>query len=358
MTAGNFNYVIRVTDSLGSMAHASSIGTINGLLTLSATPSATNLVGATYSQENTVTGGTPPYTYTVEAGSIPTGTTLSPVGPTTSLITTVSGTPTTAGAYDYTIRVTDNAGLTANASSSGTILNNNLIFITADQYNGNLSGVVGADAICQAEGEKVPSFSTLTFKGLLVTSGRFPCSNSSTPPIYTPGCMGSYSSPDWPLQPGDSYYNPNSTVFNQVNTNGVFDGTQNAFEFVTGAPTPASTYFWNGLQSTLSGSGTPPLDILGWAYVNMSIDSATDYSDFSPENCTDFSSDNVQTNGTAGVTGGVITNTNPPAAPSIWGNYSQQSVPNISTASLYNVWFVTNFFHCSSPLSIICVSVP
>jgi hypothetical protein len=115
--AGGFNYTIKVTDSNGATATAPTSGSMTAGVTLTATASANTEVGASYSQFNTVGGGTAPYAYTLSAGTLPAGTTLSP---TTG---TVSGTPTIAavGAFSYTIEVTDSLGATATAPTTGTI---------------------------------------------------------------------------------------------------------------------------------------------------------------------------------------------------------------------------------------------
>ncbi|HEX8409722.1 MAG TPA: ice-binding family protein [Thermoanaerobaculia bacterium] len=57
--------------------------------------------GLPYNQNVTATGGTAPYTFTVTAGSLPTGLTLNPA---TGAIT---GTPTTTGPFNVTITATD-----------------------------------------------------------------------------------------------------------------------------------------------------------------------------------------------------------------------------------------------------------
>jgi MBG domain (YGX type) len=58
--------------------------------------------GSAYnSQTLTVIGGFPPYTFSVTAGSLPPGMSLSNAG-------TLSGTPTAAGAYSFTVTATDN----------------------------------------------------------------------------------------------------------------------------------------------------------------------------------------------------------------------------------------------------------
>jgi large repetitive protein len=66
------------------------------------------------------TGGKPPYTWTLESGSLPTGLTLSPGG-------RISGTPAASGKFTYTVKLTDSKGtavhsdFTQNISSSGMV---------------------------------------------------------------------------------------------------------------------------------------------------------------------------------------------------------------------------------------------
>ena len=60
-------------------------------------------VGVAYSQTLTASGGTAPYTFTVIAGALPPGLALSTAG-------VISGTPTTAGPSNVTIRATDANG--------------------------------------------------------------------------------------------------------------------------------------------------------------------------------------------------------------------------------------------------------
>lgn len=65
--------------------------------------------GQFYSQTITASGGTGPYTYTVSAGILPAGLALTPVGP-TSTGALLSGTPTVAAPYNFTIMATDSNG--------------------------------------------------------------------------------------------------------------------------------------------------------------------------------------------------------------------------------------------------------
>jgi hypothetical protein len=61
------------------------------------------VVGISANQALTASGGTGPYTFTVTAGTLPTGLTLTPAG-------VLSGTLTAAGTFTFTVRATDAAG--------------------------------------------------------------------------------------------------------------------------------------------------------------------------------------------------------------------------------------------------------
>ena len=63
-------------------------------------------VGVAYSRQLTVTDGTAPFTWSVSAGAVPGGLTLSAGG-------LLSGTPTVAGTFNFTVRVTDASNQTA-----------------------------------------------------------------------------------------------------------------------------------------------------------------------------------------------------------------------------------------------------
>ena len=74
-----------------------------GPITLAPSTLPNGTVNAPYSQTITATGGTAPYTFAVIAGAPPAGLTLSTAG-------VLSGTPTTAGSYTFTVRATDSVG--------------------------------------------------------------------------------------------------------------------------------------------------------------------------------------------------------------------------------------------------------
>ncbi|MFY9980818.1 MAG: choice-of-anchor tandem repeat GloVer-containing protein [Candidatus Sulfotelmatobacter sp.] len=75
-------------------------------------PSGTAQVGVAYSSSLVASGGVTPYTFSITIGVLPPGLSLN------SSTGAVTGTPTTAGTYNFTAQVTDSRGNTATAGSS------------------------------------------------------------------------------------------------------------------------------------------------------------------------------------------------------------------------------------------------
>jgi uncharacterized protein (TIGR03437 family) len=109
-TAGTYPFTIRATDSSGTNTTAIFALTVTAPVvnfTTDTLPSGT--INMPYSQTIAVTGGTAPYTFRIDSGSLPTGLTLSPAG-------VISGTPTAAGNFSFVVRATDTQGQTSTAS--------------------------------------------------------------------------------------------------------------------------------------------------------------------------------------------------------------------------------------------------
>ncbi|MEU4570245.1 fibronectin type III domain-containing protein [Micromonospora sp. NPDC023956] len=104
---GGTTYTFRVAAinaaGAGPESAPSSPVTVNDPPTLTFPPPPAGKVGVPYHQQLTVNGGTAPFTWSVSAGTLPAGLTLDPV---TGLL---SGTPTTAGTFPFTVQVTDSS---------------------------------------------------------------------------------------------------------------------------------------------------------------------------------------------------------------------------------------------------------
>jgi len=79
-----------------------------GPLSITTTSLPSGTVGSAYSQPVNASGGTPPYTWSIVQGQgvLPAGLSLGGGG-------VITGTPTTVGTYNFTVKVTDNAAVTA-----------------------------------------------------------------------------------------------------------------------------------------------------------------------------------------------------------------------------------------------------
>jgi hypothetical protein len=101
------------TDACGNPARCSQTVTIRPCppLTL-ACPASSGQVGVPYSSALVASGGVPPYTFSITAGSLPVGLTLNP---TTGAIT---GVPTEAGHFGFTAQVVDSTGTAAGTASA------------------------------------------------------------------------------------------------------------------------------------------------------------------------------------------------------------------------------------------------
>ena len=102
-TAGTFPFAVLVTDSTSSGSQTASRTltiTVQGLLTVTTTTLPDATANAPYTASLAATGGTTPYTWAITDGSLPPGVTLNTAG-------VLAGTPKVAGAFAFTVQVTD-----------------------------------------------------------------------------------------------------------------------------------------------------------------------------------------------------------------------------------------------------------
>lgn len=120
---GTVTVTIRAEDA--TFATASAVFTIayaDALTLAESSPDGT--VGDAYAATATPSGGHAPYTYSISAGALPPGVTLN------SGTGALSGTPTAAGSYSWTLRAQDAAGNVATAAGGATIAAGNEAVLT------------------------------------------------------------------------------------------------------------------------------------------------------------------------------------------------------------------------------------
>ncbi len=123
-TAGTFNFTAQVVDSSGNVAiNTKSVGCsiviAPSIPPLKLTcPASTGQVGVAYSSALVATGGVKPYTFSISTGALPL---ILNLDSTTGAIT---GTPTSAGTFNFTAKVVDSSG---NISSNSQTANCSIV---------------------------------------------------------------------------------------------------------------------------------------------------------------------------------------------------------------------------------------
>jgi subtilase family serine protease len=107
LSAASTDVTVQVRDANALTATRTVTVSVSEPLTVSTASLLAGVINKPYSQTLTASGGTPPYQWSVAAGSLPAGITLDRA---TGALT---GTPTAAGTFDFTAQVIDAAGTTA-----------------------------------------------------------------------------------------------------------------------------------------------------------------------------------------------------------------------------------------------------
>ncbi|WP_294990045.1 putative Ig domain-containing protein [uncultured Stenotrophomonas sp.] len=101
--AGAYNFTVGATDNGGFSGNQPYSGTVGGAVVVLPAASLSNAsAGTAYSHSFSASGGTPGYTYVLQSGPLPAGMALSSAG-------VLSGTPTQAGSFTFTVRATDSS---------------------------------------------------------------------------------------------------------------------------------------------------------------------------------------------------------------------------------------------------------
>lgn len=110
LQAGTFDFTVRATDANGFPAsRAYSLVVTAPTLTLSPTSLPGGTTGIAYSQSLSAAGGTGPYVFTIAAGTLPAGLTMTTAG-------VISGIPTAVGSASFTARASDANGFSVQSA--------------------------------------------------------------------------------------------------------------------------------------------------------------------------------------------------------------------------------------------------
>ncbi|WP_455430086.1 putative Ig domain-containing protein [Noviluteimonas caseinilytica] len=182
-TAGTYTFTVSVIDAngdFGSQTYSVTVAGANALtISPSTLPAGTN--GSAYNETLTASGGTAPYSYSVSSGSLPTGVTLSSTGD-------LTGTPTTAGTYTFTVSVIDANGDFGSQTYSVTVAGANALTIAPATLPGATNGSAYNETLTASGGTAPYSYS--------VSSGSLPTgvTLSSTGDLTgTPTTAGTYT---------------------------------------------------------------------------------------------------------------------------------------------------------------------
>lgn len=174
-TVGYYEFTAAVTDSNADTAsQVVSIRVTSGIAVSNYLPDGE--VGISYFAFFSATGGVAPYTFAVTSGSLPTSTSLSSGG-------SVTGTPSVAGTYNFTVTATDDNGLTQDLPGSITIAA--ALDLSASNYADGFVGVAYNAGPTVVGGVSPISY---TFSGTLPTGTNFqPSTGFVTGAPTTPG---------------------------------------------------------------------------------------------------------------------------------------------------------------------------
>jgi hypothetical protein len=137
---GTYNFTARVTDSASNaVTKALAITVISPTLTITTEELPDSIVGATYSETLTASGGTTPYTWSIVWGALPDGLRLSSAG-------VISGTLTNAGTFSFIVQVADHASATATEIFTVAIQNNAPTISVQGYTNGVIQLLISGDA--------------------------------------------------------------------------------------------------------------------------------------------------------------------------------------------------------------------
>ena len=157
-TVGTSTFTLRVTDSNTpplTTDKAFTLSVVVPLMITTTSPLPAGGTGVAYNQGLSVAGGLAPYSFSVITGTLPAGLALAPNG-------TVSGTPTTAGTSNFTIRALDSSTPPQNFQRNFALTINSVLTITTESLPPGSTGVAYSQTLAVVGGTAPFTWSIVT----------------------------------------------------------------------------------------------------------------------------------------------------------------------------------------------------
>ncbi len=252
---GTFNLTLRSQDALGAVVQANYGFVVSGAGFRIATATLNAVrVNQPFTQTLATAGGTGASNFVVQSGTLPTGLTLSTAG-------VLSGTPTTAGSYTFTIRATDGSNSIAIATYTVVVSAPIIIFANTNL----LPGTIG-----QAYNQTISVLGGTGPYTYVISAGSLPPGltlNSSGVLVGSPTATGTFS---FTVRATDAVGNSNAADF--VLGVSAF-GSPNVAAIVD-----AANYAGNGVAPgeivVLFGTNLGPASLLSFSVVNNGVPTA------------------------------------------------------------------------------------
>jgi large repetitive protein len=381
-SAGNFSFTVVATDHNGATGTQAYSNVSIGSATITLTPSSPILPAATaeavYSETFSSSGGTAPYQYSITSGALPPGLTLSSAG-------VLNGTPTAAGAYNFTVQSLDHSTGTGapffTSRAYSLTVNAPVVTISPSTLPGAQVAVAYSQQLTASGGNGSYTFS--------VSAGSLPTGLSlSTSGLLsgTPSVAGSYNftvtAKDSLNFSGSQAYTVStqqpkpvavndtaSTSANQavtINVTSVDTGPITSIA-IASAPThgtasvsglaivytPTQNFYGT---DTLSYTATGPGGTSAAATVTITVTPLA-VPTVTAQNVTVLAGNTVSINPTTGATGGPFTATSIVKAPSsgtatVSGNAINYSAPETASGLVTFSYTLTNAFGVSQPATV------
>lgn len=163
-------------------------------VTLTPTSLANGTIATPYSANITASGGSAPYTYSLSSGSLPGGLTLSNGG-------SLSGTPSAAGSFSFTVQATDNTGFTGSrlynlsVASQAPVTGAVNATVAANSSANPITLSLSGGAASSVAVSSAPSHGTTSASGLTISYTPTAGYSGSDSFTYTATGVGGTSSP-------------------------------------------------------------------------------------------------------------------------------------------------------------------